>query len=422
MLYNQGLTGTGNLSVSGTGTTIAASGVSNFAAATVSSGSLYLYGAMATTSPSLTLNSGNIIGSGATITGTVTAIGSGTITADTRGPALVLASSSTLSGGVVTLNGAGILNLDGLISGSGTALILSGTGTDNFGSAWSNTYSGATTVSLGNLGTVNITGPAATGTGDLDISSGSVTVASGGSITGGTTNSLAAGAALTVQSGGTAAGTNLIAGGTLTLNSGGTMSYSAATLQPGAVANVNGDLSVSGSLLQTGAVTTLNGTLSQTTVEVSGGQLTASGAAAILTPTTLQVDTAGLVYIDSGATVGGAWNVGGSSSLTIRSGASTSGYTGATVQPSGLLILNQSLTASEPMDIQGTLTIGSTSPTVGAAGATLTVEDGGTATVQIGTLAFGTVAVNAGSSLTFDAGSFGGSSPRQSPLWESAAA
>ena len=136
--------------------------------------------------------------------GAITWTAAGTVGSVTAGNSLSLTGSIVNGGFGLTFNGAGNTTVGGVISGTGT-LTKSGTGTLTLSAA--NTYSGATTVSAGNLRITNSTG-SATGTAALTVATGATLEGANSSATSGTS---------TISNGGTL---NPGVGGTATLMTG----------------------------------------------------------------------------------------------------------------------------------------------------------------------------------------------------------
>jgi len=199
--------GTGNLTVTGTGSALNAQASMSVGGSGTTSGG----------AGTLNVNAGGAVNIATSLfvypPGTVNVNG-GTLTAAALANAIAGSAGpvTTTAGSTINITNGGGATFSGQISGGG-AIVKSGAGTQTLGGA--NNYSGGTTVSAGALGVSNIAG-SGTGTGPVNIGStaflggtgtitGPVNVASGGTLTGGLTGTAALNltGAVTMSSGST---------------------------------------------------------------------------------------------------------------------------------------------------------------------------------------------------------------------------
>ena len=407
-------TGTGGLTVSGTGTTTLSGANTYTGTTTVTSGTLALSGTAGT--PTV---QGNLTVAGGTVTQTTSGqIASTSAVAVTSGAlnvnanqtltTLSVSSGATLglgSGAALTLNNAGTVTLNGTVSGAGS-LVTQNTGTTVM--TGTNTYTGGTTSSS----IININNGSALGTGTL-------TETSGGNLQ---------------------VSNNITVGNTLSLASTGT-SFA------GAIENVSGSNAFTGGLTVTGTTRlqsdsgtlTLSGAagLGSNTLNVGGNSNTALNGALTGTSTsaltkdgsgTLTLGAANPAFLGSVSVTAGTLATSVSNALssanavTISSGASLGIF--ATSQTVGALTENGTLSLSGgTLTLTGASSLGSTALLSGSgtlvlnAGSSLTlgtnfsdsglniVLNGGTLTLAGSTDTFGSLTVDANSTLDFTGGS-----------------
>jgi fibronectin-binding autotransporter adhesin len=332
----------------------------------------------------------------------------------------------------LTVNGSGNTTIGSVIGiGTGT-LTKSGGGILTLSGASSNTFTGLTTVSEGELDLAK-TGAANAVAGNLTISGGTV------KYTGAGTNQIADARTVTINGAGAvldlgAGHTDTVA--TVTLDGGGQIIGTSSTLTAATYAlsggTVAGNLGT-GTINSSGAVV-LNGTAGALTVNVTAGTLTLGSANRLADGATVEVsggtlamdfnDTVGAVTLSSGAISGAGTLTGSSYALTdtgtigvnlgsgpagltkTGAGAATlsgnNAYTGATTVTEGTLLVNgnQSLAT-------GAITVadGASLGGIGVIGGAVKVNAGGTIRPGngAGTLNVGTVATP--KSVTMDADS-----------------
>ena len=286
LFINNGIVQAGNTAALGTGTT------------TISAGAALELTSGISPTNAISVNGSGIGGAGAlhnvggtnTLSGTITETGATTIAAD-AGTTLNLAGNLTGANQSTTFAGPGAINANQIATGTGAVNVNSGTVTFQ-GGATANTYTGNTTV---NGGTLNLSKNA------------NVTAVAGNlAINGGTVNEIASGqiansATVTLNSGAFSLGTNAAqtvtefdssSGSTATLNSG-----SILTINDPGNGVINGTITGAGSLVTsgTGSVTlaannTFSGgsTLASVVTALNSGSL-GTGTAAINSGGNLQV-------------------------------------------------------------------------------------------------------------------------------------
>ncbi len=243
-----------------------------------------------------------------------------------------LGSGST--GYALTVNGAGAVNLAGVVADGGSAagsLIYSGTGTLTLSGA--NTYSGGTAVSTG---IVNIQNNSALGTGAASVASGGTLQLQGGltnvanAMTLNGTGSGSSNGALESVS-----GANTVSGA-VTLGSAAEINSDAGTLSitTGGITGTNTNLTVggAGNTSISGVIGTGSGTLTKT----GAGTLTLSGANTFTGATSVN---SGILSIQSDDALGTASNT---ANTTVASGAVLQMSNNITTSNMGTLILNGS--------------------------------------------------------------------------------
>ena len=282
-----------------------------------------------------------------------------------------LGSGST--GYVLTVNGAGAVNIAGVVANGGTAagsLVYSGTGTLTLSGA--NTYTGGTTVGSG---IVNIQNNSALGTGAASVASGGTLQLQGGltnvanAMTLNGTGSGSSNGALESVS-----GANTVSGA-VTLGSAAEINSDAGTLSitTGGITGANANLTVggAGTTSISGVIATGSGTLTKT----GTGTLTLSGANTFTGATSVN---SGTLSIQSNGALGTASNT---ANTTVASGAVLQMSNSISTTNAGTLILNGTGTGSGALvnvsgnnTWNGNVTLGSnTTIYSGTAGSLLTI-------------------------------------------------
>ncbi|MGZ8174976.1 DUF4347 domain-containing protein, partial [Methylobacter sp.] len=391
---------TGSQSVTFSGAFTSSAGIT---LAKTGSGNLQLTGATNSTTMlgGITVTAGGLyFASGATdamlAAGTITLDGGTLATIGVTGLAIDNAIVLAAGGGTVNISGASLSNtLSGIISGNGT---LTKTAGGTLTLSGNNTYTGATTVSLGTL----IAGHANA----LGTTAGSTSVASGATL------QLANGITLTENL--SINGTGASSAGALTVTSAGTATVSGAVtmtadstiaLATGTNLTVSGVVSGGFALTKGGAGTlTLSGTNTHSgAVTVSAGGLTLQGGSSIGDSSAVMVGSGATLTLNGGnETIGslaGAGNVvlsykltaGGDNTSTTFSGViSSTNTSGLTKTGTGTLTLSGSNTytgsttvSAGGLTVSGGSAIADSSAVTVASGATLTLSAGET----IGSLA-----------------------------------
>jgi fibronectin-binding autotransporter adhesin len=245
-----------------------------------------------------------------------------------------LGSGST--GYALTINGAGAVNVAGVVANGGTAagsLVYSGTGTLTLSGA--NTYTGGATVSSG---IVNIQNNSGLGTGAASVTSGATLEVQGGltnvanAITLNGTGAPGAfgspyGALDNVSGANTVSGSITLGSATQINSSAGTLSITA-----GGISGANTNLTVggAGNTSISGVIGTGSGTLTKT----GAGTLTLSGANTFTGATAVNT---GILSIQSNDALGTASNT---ANITVASGAVLQMSNNITTDNMGTLILN----------------------------------------------------------------------------------
>ncbi|GET24068.1 S-layer family protein [Prolixibacter sp. NT017] len=437
---NSTLSGSGNLSKTGSGTLTLSSGSNNAGwsgAISVTGGTL-----SAGVSAPGSLPSGNLTLDGGTLQCTVTG---------TAGTTRTIANNVVLgaNGGTMSIGGGGganITDFTGVISGTGN---LTKTGAAILRLNGSNTFAGTTTVfagtlsvagdsnlgtgtlTLDNASTLAVTGPttidnsiALNGTSTID-NSAAVTLS--GIITGANNLVKSGPGTLTLSGTNTYSGTTTVDAGTLSVSSDSNLGNGALTLSSGtnlaltgattvdnavvlsgnatvntsANATLSGVISGTGNLTKTGTGTlTLSGsnTYSGTTstsagilqvasdsnlgtgaVNLAGSTLAVSGATTI--DNAVNLSGSSTVRASADATLSGV--VSGSGSLTKQGSASltlsnTDTYTGSTTISAGTLMVTGALSGTASLTVGNTATLAGDGSVFGSGTPTLTVQSGGT--------------------------------------------
>jgi autotransporter-associated beta strand protein len=353
--FASGISGTGNLTQAGPGNLIITAANSYTGATTVANGTLTLSGSGTLGTSTITITGGTLDLGGSSITNTFSSITGGTIS---NGTLTNNGGNYALQNGTVSANLAGT---NGLTKTSSGTLTLNGT----------NSYSGDTTISAGNLSISSAS--ALLGTSGINLADATALIYTGGnatlnraiSVTGGTGTIRNTGGALTLTGGLTKNGTTLtFDSGTFNVNTVG-ISGSAA----------NSDLVIDGATVNLNIANTYNGP----TRIIDGGTLNANFANALPTAngrTAISIDTTG----NGSSTLA----LGANQSIASLNGASTSTVT----LGSNTLTIG---TASGNTSYAGRIT-GSSSSTLVKDGASTLVLSGnntgfaGTTTIIDGTL------------------------------------
>jgi fibronectin-binding autotransporter adhesin len=408
---------TTNLTVSGGGTF--AGGIQDGASAgalTVSGGTLTLNGANNSYTGTTTVSGGTlVVGATGALTGsTAVTVNSGALTVNSGGS--ILATTALTDDGTTTLNNATttIASLNGTSGGllklNTTNLTVTGGGT--FAGAIQNgTNAGALTVTGGTL-TLN---GANSYTGNTLVNGGTLAIGATGSLTGSTTVTVTTGA-LTVASGGSILATTALTdngavtfnnaaqtlaslngtGSTLALNGGSTaLTVSGGGTFGGAISGTGGTLAVSGGTL------TLNGANSYTgATTVSGGTLVI-GATGSLTGSTAVTVNSGALTVASGGSILATTALTDDGTTTFNNATTTIASLNGT--SGGLVKLNTTnLTVSNGGTFAGGIQDGASAGALTVSGGTLTLNGAnnsytGTTTVSGGTLVVGATGALTGS-------------------------
>ncbi|MFN5370809.1 MAG: autotransporter-associated beta strand repeat-containing protein, partial [Bacteroidia bacterium] len=372
-----GLTLTGTVNLNG-GTRTITSLFGNTISGVISNGGLTKFGA-----DNLTLSGANTyvgnttISTGNLIAASAGAFGGGTDVFIANGATLTVSASTsaasvreagTSNSGTVILNTGTILTINGAnkgtffqnsISGAG-GLTMAGSGTTNMSLFGTQSYTGSTTVSGGQL-----TSPAAMSTSSLTVS--------GGVFSAGAADILGNTIPVTVNSGTYQLGGNETIG-SLT-GTGGTVNMGASTLTAG---NDNSNTSYSGIISGTGGLTkigtgtfTLNGTVKTYTgnTTVNNGTLTVgvtnvinSASNLVLTNGTFNISSGANLTLNSVNMTGGAITRAGNNSFTVNNSSSFTGGT-VTYSSTGSIIANGTTTLGN-VTFNSTSTSGTTHSTI----------------------------------------------------------